>query len=357
MLAEGHALFDVEIDGGDRQPVIVKDQHRDPVRGHVLHLDLLRVRLDEKIQSTVALELEGVEDAPGVKEGGVLEHVTRELNVEALPTDIPDRIVADVSGLGIAETMTLVGVKAPAGVEFLDDLEETVVATITAPTEVEEPEIEEEAELVGEEGEACRGRGGRRRGWRGGLRRGRRRGLRGLLLRLFRGRRPSAPVDFLLVGLGNPGSRYAGTRHNVGFEVANLLAAALGASAARSSSAACVTDGRASGPGPRVAVLLPQTYMNESGRAVGPGARAVPARPRSGGRVHDEIDLPFGDVRERKGGGLAGHNGLKSLKQHLGSGDFWRVRVGVGRPDSTDPEVVSPHVLARFTEPAAEVRR
>src|SRR5688572_20209741 len=154
VLGEGHALFDVEVDGGKRQPVIVKDEQRDPVRGHVFHIDLLKVRLDEKIQTTVALELDGAEDAPGVKEGGVLEHVTRELNVEALPTEVPDRIVADVSGLGIAETMMLSAVKAPAGVEFLDDLEETVVATVTAPTEIEEPEeLEEEVAEVGEEGE------------------------------------------------------------------------------------------------------------------------------------------------------------------------------------------------------------
>ena len=153
VLAEGHALFDVEIDGSERQPVIVKDQHRHPVRGQVLHLDLLKVRLDEKIESMVALEIEGVEVAPGVKEGGVLEHVTRELNVSALPTDIPDRIVADVSGLGIAETMVLSAIEAPAGVEFLDD-PETVVATLTAPTEIEEPEeLEEEVAEVGEEGE------------------------------------------------------------------------------------------------------------------------------------------------------------------------------------------------------------
>ncbi len=153
VLAEGHALFDVEIDGSERQPVIVKDQHRHPVRGQVLHLDLLKVRLDEKIESMVALEIEGVEVAPGVKEGGVLEHVTRELNVSALPTDIPDRIVADVSGLGIAETMVLSAIEAPAGVEFLDD-PETVVATVTAPTEIEEPEeLEEEVAEVGEEGE------------------------------------------------------------------------------------------------------------------------------------------------------------------------------------------------------------
>jgi large subunit ribosomal protein L25 len=159
VLAERHALFDVEVADGDRQPVIVKDQQHHPVRGHVMHIDLLKVRLDEKIQTTVPLELEGTEDAPGVKEGGVLEHVTRELNVEALPTEVPDRIVADVSRLGIAETLMLSSVSAPAGVELLDDPEETVVATITAPsvTEAPESEIEEEAELVGEGEEAPEG--------------------------------------------------------------------------------------------------------------------------------------------------------------------------------------------------------
>jgi large subunit ribosomal protein L25 len=153
VLAEGHALFDVEVDGGGRQPVIIKDQQHDPVRGTVKHLDLLKVRLDEKIQATVPLELEGAEDAPGVREGGVLEHVTREVTIEALPTDIPDRITANVAEMGIAETMTLDSVSALAGVEIIGDLEEIVVATITAPSEVEvEEEIEEEAELVGEEG-------------------------------------------------------------------------------------------------------------------------------------------------------------------------------------------------------------
>ena len=158
VLAEGHALFDVEIESSERQPVIVKEQQRDPVRGRVLHIDLLKVRLDEKIQSMVTLEIEGLEASPGVREGGVLEHVTRELNVSALPTDIPDRIVADVSGLGIAETMLLSAITAPPGVELLDDLEETVVATITAPTEIEEPEeLEEEVAEVGAEGEEAEG--------------------------------------------------------------------------------------------------------------------------------------------------------------------------------------------------------
>jgi large subunit ribosomal protein L25 len=152
VLIAGSAVFDIEVDGGAR-PVIVKDQQHHPVRDHIVHIDLLEVRLDEKIQTTVALEVTGVEEAPGVKEGGVLEHVTRELNVMALPTDIPENVTVDVSHLEIAGTMHLAEVDAPEGVEFLDDPEETIVATITAPTEVEEPEIEEEAELVGEDGE------------------------------------------------------------------------------------------------------------------------------------------------------------------------------------------------------------
>jgi large subunit ribosomal protein L25 len=159
VLSEGHALFDIELDGGERQPVIVKEQQRDAVRGGLVHVDLLKVRLDETIQSTVPLELEGTEDAPGVKEGGVLEHVTRELQIEALPTDIPDKIVADVSGLGIAETMMLSSVSVPAGVTLLGDVDEIVVATVSAPSEIleEEETIEEEAGLVGEEGEVPEG--------------------------------------------------------------------------------------------------------------------------------------------------------------------------------------------------------
>ena len=107
---------------------------------------------------------------------------------------------------------------------------------------------------------------------------------------------------------------------------------------------------------PRVAVLCPQTYMNDSGRSVGPARGALKLALERLLVVYDEIDLPFGEIRTRIGGGLAGHNGLKSLKRELGSADFVRVRVGVGRPDSTDPEIVSAHVLGRFAESPAEVQ-
>lgn len=156
VLHGGSAVLDIDV-GGQERPVIVKDQQLHPVRGEVMHIDLLEVNLREKIQSTVAVELEGTDAAPGVRDGGVLEQVTRELNIEALPTDIPESIVADVSGLEMLGTLTLAEVSTPSTVTLLDDLEETVIATISPPSKVEEPVVEEETELVGEDGEAPEG--------------------------------------------------------------------------------------------------------------------------------------------------------------------------------------------------------
>jgi PTH1 family peptidyl-tRNA hydrolase len=169
------------------------------------------------------------------------------------------------------------------------------------------------------------------------------------------GRGISAPVDWLVVGLGNPGTRYAGTRHNIGFEVASALAARWDLPRAKTKFNGLLTEGRTGPGGPRVAVLLPQTYMNEVGRSAGPARGAYKVALERVLVLHDEIDLPFGDVRTRVGGGLAGHNGLKSLKADLGGADFARVRIGVGRPDSTDPEIVSAHVLGAFREPRGDV--
>jgi peptidyl-tRNA hydrolase, PTH1 family len=116
-----------------------------------------------------------------------------------------------------------------------------------------------------------------------------------------------------------------------------------------------LAEGRTGPGGPRVALLRPLTYMNESGRSVGPARGAYKLDLDRIVVIHDEIDLPFGDIRARLGGGLAGHNGLKSLRRELGAPDFHRVRVGVGRPDTTDPEIVSAHVLGKWRRPAEEV--
>ena len=160
---------------------------------------------------------------------------------------------------------------------------------------------------------------------------------------------------FLIVGLGNPGTKYAKTRHNLGFEIASELSRRWQLPKAKSKYRGLITDGRI-GPGrPRVAILIPQTYMNESGLAAGPARGELRVPLERVIALHDEIDLPFGEVRSKLGGGVAGHNGLKSLRDGLGSTDFWRVRAGVGRPDSTDPEIVSAYVLGRFAEPDEKV--
>lgn len=156
LLAEGAALFDLEIEGGKAVPVVVKEQQMHPVRGSLQHIDLQEVNLNEAIQAEVALELEGAEGAPGVRGGGVLEHVTREITVEALPTAIPDRILVDVSAMEVNDTLQLSAVAAPEGVSFVaDDPEEVTIVTLSPPrVEEAEPELEEETEVVGEgEGE------------------------------------------------------------------------------------------------------------------------------------------------------------------------------------------------------------
>ncbi len=166
VLSEGAALFDLEIDGSKAVPVVIKEQQHHPVRGSIQHLDLMQVNLKEQIQAEVTIELEGVEDAPGVRGGGVLEHVTREVTVEALPAEIPDRIVVDVSAMEVNDTLQLSVVTAPEGVKFVAEEPEEITIVTVSPPRVEEaaPEVEEEAELVGEaegaEGEAAEGEGG-----------------------------------------------------------------------------------------------------------------------------------------------------------------------------------------------------
>jgi len=147
-------------------------------------------------------------------------------------------------------------------------------------------------------------------------------------------------------GLGRAKDRFRARLAEGRVRAGVFLPADAGASAARSDTGVS---------GVRVAILCPQTYMNDAGRSVGPARGALKVSLERVLVVHDEIDLPFGDVRTRLGGGLAGHNGLKSLKRELGGGEFMRVRVGVGRPASTDPQVVSAYVLGRFAEPAADL--
>ena len=157
---EGHALFDLEIEGAGKVPVVVKEEQRHPVRGDLMHLDCQQVNLSVAIQADVSIELEGAEESPGVKEGGILEHVVREVTIEALPEAIPDSITVDVSEMVIGDTVQLDAIEPPEGVTFMADApEEVTIATLNPPRVEEEPEVEVETEVIGEGEEAPEGEG------------------------------------------------------------------------------------------------------------------------------------------------------------------------------------------------------
>ena len=164
------------------------------------------------------------------------------------------------------------------------------------------------------------------------------------MLRRSRSPRTGTPADLLVVGLGNPGEEYARTRHNVGAEVVELLAQRHGAKLKKGKERAQVDEVRIAGK--RVALAIPLTYMNDSGESVGLLARRYGVEPEQVVIVHDELDLPVAALKVKSGGGLAGHNGLRSIKSHLHSDEFQRVRIGVGKPVSK--ERGADHVLNRF---------
>jgi PTH1 family peptidyl-tRNA hydrolase len=164
-------------------------------------------------------------------------------------------------------------------------------------------------------------------------------------VRLFRRGESASTLDLLVAGLGNPGREYADTRHNIGFMVVDELARRRGDSW-RGKFSGELAETRLDGV--RVALLKPQTFMNESGRSVSAAARFFKAEPERLLVVHDEVDLEPGRLQVRLGGGLAGHNGLRSVAQHVGTSEFGRVRIGVGRPERGDPRPVADFVLSPF---------
>ena len=164
-------------------------------------------------------------------------------------------------------------------------------------------------------------------------------------MRLFRRGDAASTLDLLVSGLGNPGREYERTRHNVGWLVVDELARRQGGSF-RSKFSGQLAETRLDDL--RIALLKPETYMNESGRSLGAAARFFKVDPDALLVVHDDVDLEPGRLQARLGGGLAGHNGLRSIAQALGSKDFLRLRIGVGRPGRGDRRSVSDYVLAPF---------
>jgi len=164
-------------------------------------------------------------------------------------------------------------------------------------------------------------------------------------VRLFRRGEKASTLDLLVAGLGNPGREYERTRHNAGWLVLDELAQRHGGSW-RSKFSGSLSEVRLGDA--RVALLKPETYMNESGRSLGAAARFFKVQPEQVLVVHDDVDLETGRLQARAGGGLAGHNGLRSLARHLKTPEFLRLRIGVGRPERGDPRPVSDWVLSPF---------
>ncbi|HWI74908.1 MAG TPA: 50S ribosomal protein L25 [Baekduia sp.] len=160
-LAAKGAVLELTIDGGSSTPAVLKDAQRHPVRGELMHVDLLRVDLNVAIQAPVSVELIGADEAPGIIEGGILEHVTREITVEALPNEIPESIQVDVSKMEMNATIQLSAVEPPKGIVFVDDLDATVLASITPPSVSTESDdtVETETEVVGEAAPAAEAEG------------------------------------------------------------------------------------------------------------------------------------------------------------------------------------------------------
>ena len=344
-----HAVLDVVLEGqSTAHPSILKEYQRDPIRGHVRHIDLQEVRLDVAIQATVNVHLHGAEDAPGIKEGGVLNQPATTLNIEALPMEVPESIEADVSGLEMGGALRLEDLPALEGVTFLDDPHETVIATVSAPTVEAEPEPEEGEELAeGEEAPegAAEGETPEGRGRAAATAESELRVHGGDLMRLFRRGESASTLDLLVVGLGNPGREHALDRHNAGWMVVDELARRHDGSF-RSKFSGQLAEVRVGEL--KLALLKPETYMNLSGNSLAAAARFFKLPTEQIAVVHDDVDLDSGRTQVRLGGGLAGHNGLRSIRQALGSAEFLRVRAGVGRPGRGDRRPVADYVLSPF---------
>ena len=338
LAGEGGAntLIRLQVDG-DEQLTLARQIQRHPTRGDLVHVDFVRIRRDVAVQAEVPLHLVG--EAPGSRDGGLVEQLIFSLSIEAKPADIPNVVEVDISALEIGDQLRIAEVTVDEGVTFLHESDELVVQVV-APrlAEVEETaEGEEGAEgvegAVAADGDSSDDAGGDSE--------------LPVLRRGPRAERTGTPADYLVVGLGNPGDEYALTRHNVGADVVELLARRQGAKLRKAKKEHALVDEVRIGTS-RVALAVPLTYMNDSGQAVQALARRFGVDADRIVIVHDELDLPVAELRVKSGGGLAGHNGLKSIKQHLHDDRFARVRIGVGKPQSR--EQGANHVLNRFSK-------
>ncbi len=343
-----HAILDVVVEGQEStHPSVLKEYQRHPIRGTLIHIDLQEVRLDQPITASVTVTLIG--EPAGVKEGGVLSQVSREVNVEALPMEIPEHLDIDVSGMQMGDTLRLSELQVPGQREAAGRPRDD------RARDRDDADPRRRGRRGGRGGRRARGRPGRGRdrGDRRGRGRGRHRGCR-------RRRRPARPRGKPCVsGHGARARRSTCSWSDSGTRAGRTHATGTTPASSSSTSSPGGTaprwKGKFSGQlaelrldGHKIALLKPETYMNESGRSVGAAQRFYKLDPDAVLVLHDESDLDLGRLQARMGGGLAGHNGLRSIAQHLKTHDFLRLRIGVGRPDRGDPRPLADFLLSDF---------
>lgn len=283
-----------------------KAVQRDPVRNIIEHVDLILVRRGEKVTIEVPVRVTG-DIAPG---DGMINQQLVQIPLEAEATNIPQGIDVDVDGMEIGQAVHASDLKLPSGVTLQVE-PETLVLAVIARTTAEQPEEEAEEEVPeAPEAVADQAAAGDRQS------EGAQAGLTG--------------ERWIIAGLGNPGPEYAGNRHNAGHMVTALLAGRAGVRFKAHRSGNDVAEGRLTDV--PVTLARPRSYMNLSGKPVAALAAFYKIPPDRLVVIHDELDIPFGAVRLKFGGGDNGHNGLRSITQALGTRDYYRVRFGIGRP-------------------------
>ena len=345
-----NSVVELDIEGGEKLTVMVRDYAYHPVSRSLLHADFMQVKLDQPVDVDVPFVCTG--KAKGLVSGGVLQQIFRRIPIRALPEKIPLHVEVDVTELEMGDSLKASQIKLPEGVKVRLPDDQTVVV-VAAPEKV----TEEETKAAGAPGAPAAGAPAagaaaprplllpRRRGQ--GRRQGRRCPGEGRGSGQGRQEEVTPARMLLVVGLGNPGREYAAHRHNVGFMAVDELARRTGADAFRDRfSGVCA---RAEIAGEPAILLKPMTFMNDSGRSVQPAMAFFKVAPRELVLIHDELDIPFGDVRIKFGGGHAGHNGLRSIMAAVSTGDFGRLRLGIGRPPQDFRGDVASFVLSGFS--------
>ena len=340
-------IYDIDLEG-KKHRVIPRDFHLDPVRDFPIHVDFMRLGEGATIRVSVPLRVQNGETAPGVKRGGTVNIVTHTLELECSVDNIPQYIDADVGALEISHSLHLSDIKLPAGVKSLSREDATLVTIVPPSGYAEEQKAAAAAAAAGGAAAPAAGAAaGAAAAPAAGAARLRRRVPRHRPVAATRRSKPArdaASCDSLLASV-IPARKYANNRHNIGFMAVDEIARRHGFAPWRRRFQGETSEGTLDHE--KVVLLKPTTYMNDSGRAVQEAANFFKLAAGDITVFQDELELPPAKVRVKVGGGIAGHNGLRSISSHIGN-DYRRVRLGIGHPGIK--ELVHGHVLSDFAK-------